>query len=319
MTLRAPSCCAIVLAICSIVFAGCSSDTSSDEGVSSDDGASTGVASSSTADGGTDEGSSTTGDPSTTTSGGPSTSTPDPQTETCANDCDSEGNSARPCEVVAQDCPEGQKCTPYASGGDLKRDSTQCIDVADPAQPAGEACQVEEWPASGLDNCDSTSMCFNVDENTLEGTCKAFCAGNSWPYTCEDPLAHCLLANDMLIAVCVRDCDPLKQDCAEGQACYPTEEGTYECGWDQSGMAGQYQSVCTSHHDCAAGRLCVPSEFVYDCEAERCCTDYCPLDSEELDDEPCPDTEKGMTCLGLYQALDVPASNQAFGACLLAP
>lgn len=321
---------AFTLALSCLLISACSSDASNFGSEGNQTGAGSGASStagtssdSSETETSSSAGTDDAGTTSSTGGGGPTSSTAsssDGQTESCGTEsCEPDEGAQRECEVVDQNCPPGQKCMPYASAGDLNRDSTHCVEVVADPQPPGAPCTVDDWPASGFDSCDDQSMCFNVDPETLAGTCAAFCDGDSWPYSCEDPLAHCLLANEKLVAVCVRDCDPLKQDCAEGQACYPTESGTYECDWDQSGSEGNYQSACTSHRDCQAGSLCAPGMFVYGCADEACCTDFCALDQEQLDDLGCPDMDKGVECRSLHQPLGLPAPGKQHGACLRAP
>ncbi|MFY0541158.1 hypothetical protein [Nannocystis pusilla] len=80
------------------------------------------------------------------------------------------------CDPFLQDCPEGQKCSPQKSDG-LAFDATACVPVArEPDQP-GEPCTVEGAPGSGLDSCVVGSTCWEVDEQTLAGTCVPLCGG----------------------------------------------------------------------------------------------------------------------------------------------
>lgn len=250
----------------------------------------------------------------TTTSTGTSTSD-DPQTDPCGNDdCDTNTGSDRPCNVLAQNCPEQQKCMPYASGGKLNWDSSRCVDIVDDPNPPGAPCSTEQWPASGYDNCDVASMCFGVDDQSLLGTCAAFCDDTSWPPSCDDPRAHCLLANNMLLAVCIRDCDPMEQGCDEDQGCYPTETGHYLCDWEQSGEEGDYAATCEAQQDCKPGLTCVPGNRVLGCSDSYCCTEFCNLNLQQIEDAMCP--EDGVNCEALHPVLDIPLVGDVQGACL---
>ncbi len=71
------------------------------------------------------------------------------------------------CDAFAQECPEGQKCAPYADDGGSTWNNTKYVDVAeDPAQ-VGEPCVAEEFGLGGIDDCDVGLFCWDVDEQNV--------------------------------------------------------------------------------------------------------------------------------------------------------
>ncbi len=58
------------------------------------------------------------------------------------------------CDVWTQDCPEGQKCMPWANDGNTTWNATKCSPVdPNPGQP-GDSCISEDFGYSGVDDCD---------------------------------------------------------------------------------------------------------------------------------------------------------------------
>ena len=58
------------------------------------------------------------------------------------------------CDIWAQDCPDGEKCMPWANDGGNSWNATRCSPLdPNPGQP-GDACTVEGCGVSGIDNCD---------------------------------------------------------------------------------------------------------------------------------------------------------------------
>lgn len=66
-------------------------------------------------------------------------------------------------------CDPKLKCVAYADGGGSSWNALRCVPIArNPDQP-GEPCTVVESNVSGIDSCDQGAMCWDVDNNTLEG------------------------------------------------------------------------------------------------------------------------------------------------------
>jgi hypothetical protein len=78
------------------------------------------------------------------------------------------------CDLLAQDCPRGLKCMPWANDGGAALNSTHCTPLAPaPGQP-GDPCTVE-GQLSGFDDCALGAVCWDVDPATLQGVCAALC------------------------------------------------------------------------------------------------------------------------------------------------
>jgi hypothetical protein len=138
------------------------------------------------------------------------------------------------CSIWDQDCDEGEKCAPWANDGGSAWNATKCVPVdANPSQ-VGDSCTVEGSGVSGVDTCDVSSMCWDVDPETNEGTCIAFCSGSENAPVCDDPTTSCSIANEGVLTLCLPSCDPLSQDCPDGQACYPIDN-SFVCAPDASG------------------------------------------------------------------------------------
>ena len=69
------------------------------------------------------------------------------------------------------------------------------------------------------DSCDASSMCWAMGSPDMTGECVAFCQGDEGDPVCP-PDSECLLCGDFCPPVCIPSCDPLLQDCNEGQGCY---------------------------------------------------------------------------------------------------
>jgi hypothetical protein len=224
------------------------------------------------------------------------------------------GTNAFACDLWAQDCPEGEKCMPYASDGGAAWDATRCSPLdASPAQ-VGDACAVDGSPASGVDDCELASACWNVDAETNMGTCVAFCQGSPDNPVCDDPRTVCTLANGGALTLCLPTCDPLLQECTPGEACYPVSD-TFACAPDFSGEEGAFGDPCGYINACDPGLLCLEAGTP-DCAAKSCCTSFC--DTSEADaSAACPGAAGGQECVPWYEPGQAPPGYEFAGACLI--
>ncbi|PRP93517.1 hypothetical protein [Enhygromyxa salina] len=180
------------------------------------------------------------------------------------------------CDPFAQDCPEGEKCVPYAStGGEF--DSNKCVPITG-SQAPGESC-VYGGKVESTDDCDSTSFCFHVQqmEGMEVGTCTSFCEA-----TPDDPLcgsgSSCLIAYDGTFSLCLASCHPIMQDCVDGQACqWFLDPFEFLCELDGTGAPGD---GCDTVNSCASGNVCAAAEFVPGCQSDSCCTEFCDLEDQ---------------------------------------
>jgi hypothetical protein len=160
------------------------------------------------------------------------------------------------CDVFAQDCPAGYKCT-YREPDDPQ---TLCVPVTG-LQHAGDPCT---WQGEGIDDCDAVSVCWSWYGVYYE--CVEFCTGTPTQPQCNDD-SECG-AGVPGFDLCVQDCSDFEQDCPAGQKCVPYSTGDsyftyadYTCvpvgGDQQQGEPCQSSGIETMLDDCALGSFCV--------------------------------------------------------------
>jgi hypothetical protein len=219
------------------------------------------------------------------------------------------------CDLWGQDCPEGEKCMPWANDGGGAWNAARCSPLdPNPAQ-VGDECTVEGSGVSGIDNCDIASMCWDVDPETNLGTCVSFCMGSEANPICEDPATNCVIANEGTLILCLPNCDPLLQDCAEGNACYPIVDA-FACAPDVSGETGVYGDVCEFINVCDPGLLCANPEFTPDCAGASCCTPFCDMANPNASAE-CPGNAGGQECVAWYEEGQAPPGFEDVGFCAI--
>ena len=133
------------------------------------------------------------------------------------------------CDVFAQDCPVGEKCTYDMSH---QPPATVCASVTGD-KPPGDDCLSD---GMGHDDCDASSMCYEQDVlGFIVGTCVSFCTGSPAAPDCPalnhegDWLPHeCSLhwtdGWSAGLAVCASDCDMVAHDCPNEEKCVPIFE-----------------------------------------------------------------------------------------------
>jgi hypothetical protein len=265
-------------------------------------------------------------DPTNTTMTGPvppgSETATDPETDTAESEssacnfiCLPDGTIGD-CNVWEQDCAVGQKCMPYANDGGNSWNSLTCVPIdADPGSP-GDACTVEGSGVSGFDTCGTASMCWNVDPETGEGVCTAFCQGTEDNPVCDDPNTSCVIANDGVLILCLPDCDPLLQNCPDAEACY-VGDNAFVCVPDASGPdMGAFGDPCEFTNACDPGLLCVGAAAVPGCVSAQCCSEFCDL-AEADPDASCQGQGDGQQCVGLFDDGEAPPGTEDFGFCAI--
>src|SRR5690606_8439024 len=115
------------------------------------------------------------------------------------------------CDIwMENDCPEGEKCIPYAMGGG-SWDALKCIDVAEDPKTLGDECLAPLGGAGGEDDCDKGLFCYYIDTETQTGTCIAHCGGSPDSPVCDSGTV-CTIVNDGVLTLCRPTCDPVAQD-----------------------------------------------------------------------------------------------------------
>lgn len=189
-----------------------------------------------------------------------------------------EGQPIEECNPGAQDCPEGERCTPYVrEAGECCVDSTHCAAVVGDKGP-GEPC------SRGVDNDDCAGGLFCMTDSSGgigPGRCVELCdpgvAG-----TCA-PGSRCVAFDDGFLPLCVTPCDPLAPACAEGQGCYLVlAEATFVCLRAASNAGGD-NDACATLQGCAPGLVCVDGDVQASCSDDHCCTPVCDLGGDGAD------------------------------------
>jgi len=266
------------------------------------------------------QGESSTGAEGTTTFGpGPGqtvTSTPMPEPGTgsggeldtgSTDDTDGGGFLMRPdggvegqCDPYEQDCPKGEKCTSYVSTpGGQTVDATKCVPVIGD-DLWGEPCE----RMTDNDTCAAGFFCMtDVSGNTGPGTCLEYCSpGNECVYGGE-----CFPFNDGALPVCEVLCDPILQDCPEGQGCYAAFDN-FVCAMPGAPEGqGNDGDPCNTIQSCNPGLICRGGTAGCPMDG-ACCTPVCEVSGPA---EQCADPSED--CI---QALDDPPPNlQDVGYC----
>lgn len=220
------------------------------------------------------------------------------------------------CDVWTQDCPEGKKCMPWANDGGPAWNALHCTPLDPHPAQLGEPCRVVDSGVSGIDNCDVASMCWDVDGETLEGTCVALCIGSPAKPICEDPATACFRTASDVLNLCVSRCDPIVQDCDPGLACSVIDGATL-CMPDASGLLGAYGDACV-FGGCDPGLECARAERVPGCTSEGCCTSYCDLTDPNASAR-CEGAAEGQACVPRFTDADVRPGFEHVGICSLVP
>ncbi len=254
--------------------------------------------------------SATATDPTTTTTVASTTST-------AATTGDITKSSSSPwleCDLFAQNCPDGQKCMPWANDGSSSWNATKCTDITpNPGKP-GDPCTAEGGGVSGVDSCEKAAMCWNVSQQTGEGTCIGFCMGSWDAPTCPIGL-NCVINAEGTLILCLPGCDPIQQDCPNMDLCVPQPMGEgFVCVFDNSGDAGQQNDPCASPNACDPGLFCLDPALAAECDpmAAGCCLPVCDLDMPEC-------TNQGAQCVPWSEPGTAPPGLENVGLCRLPP
>jgi len=222
---------------------------------------------------------------------------------------DPDGGAGNDCDLWLQDCADGYKCMPWANDGGSSWNAWRCSPVAEDPGARGDPCTVEGSGVSGVDDCELGAMCWDVDPETLEGHCIDLCIGDESMPACEHPQDTCHLTGSGVLAICLATCEPLIQDCGDGQACVDVS-GNFTCVPDASGDMGAPGEACEFVNGCDPGLFCAGSEFVAGCMSVGCCTAYCEVG------DPVPPCEPGQICTPYYEEGEAPPGFELLGACV---
>lgn len=257
----------------------------------------------------------------TTTSGGMSgttTTAPDPTTGAGTTGTSNGGFIIQPdgqisgqCDPRVQDCPEGQKCTAVSPAPGEPWGVNTCVEIKGEGA-VGDSCDIEGGKYTGIDNCMEGTLCLLSDDEGMGGVCVEFCDTNdNCPNT---PTAKCVVYNDGSLPICLGSCDPVVQDCPEGQGCYSSGGDQFVC-FKVSAMAGEGATgdVCEYLNACQAGGFCAAADAVVGCDpmASGCCTPFCPVSGGNA---PC---QMGEECVPFFEMGMAPPSYEDVGVCVI--
>lgn len=295
-------------------------------GTSSGEGGSTSITAGSASDGSASDGSASAGtDDSDSTSASGSASD---STSGTSGGTDGGGTGGTPflsepdgggpmneCDVWMQDCPDDEKCMPWAATGGNFWDGLKCTPVdPNPKQP-GDECTAEGNGLSGIDDCALGSMCWNVSGETGTGICVELCGGAPASPTCSDPSAQCSVAHDGVLPLCLTACDPVVQDCpVEADSCVLTADGGFKCEPNQAGTGGSYGEPCEFTNVCQEGLFCLSGSVIAGCNDPFCCTAFCDV-TDPLATDNCPGKDLGDECIPWYEAGQAPPGMEHVGFC----
>ena len=252
-----------------------------------------------------------TGTTSTTTTTDPSSTTITTQVDFILKP-DGENVGSLLCDVLAQDCREGQKCVPWVEGGGGSWNATKCVDVTGHQSP-GEACTAPGGGNTGIDDCEAGAICWDVDAMNI-GTCYAQCTGTEEDPQCA-PGRECHSCCDNIVQLCYETCDPLLQDCDDDAALCVPGPWSGNCYRDTSPIEGVANEPCKNYDDCEPGFYCIesaaaskacPQDFL------SCCQPFC-----EYPGGPCPNPDQ--QCRQFYdpELIDLPPGAEKLGICAI--
>lgn len=234
---------------------------------------------------------------------------PDPTGGSCGELPPGTLGHCRECDLFTQNCPEDEKCMPWANDGGSSWNATRCSPIADNPADVGQACDVEGNGVTGIDNCVLGAMCFYVDPDTLQGTCLSLCEGSPEDPTCP-PDASCSIGADSVLSLCIPTCDPLGDACSDEQTCVPGSNGSFQCTPLAPDPSADGEA-CGFLNDCQPGLTCLAAE-VSGCDDALCCTSYCDLTLGEPN-PACLDPEH--ECLPWFERGEFPPGLGDLGVC----
>lgn len=180
-----------------------------------------------------------------------------------------------------------------------------CRPVVDDPDAVGEPCSLTGDRLSGFDTCEKHAICWDVDEETDEGTCFGMCIGTEANATCLDPDASCRISGDGILNLCIPVCDPRLQACPDGEACYPLDV-SFTCA--PIGEPNGLGDACEFINDCEAGSYCGEGgAFCNDPGSPGCCLPFCDLSQPD-----CPDATR---CLPPFEPGTEPPGLENVGLC----
>jgi hypothetical protein len=212
------------------------------------------------------------------------------------------------CDVFAQDCDPGQKCTAWAEGGGGAWNATKCVDITGDGAP-GEPCMTMGGGVTGIDDCGLGVMCWDISAEN-QGICVALCTGTEASPICPAKF-YCAISGPLNL--CLPTCDPLLQDCPNDELCIPTSD-KFICVLDASGEMGALNDPCEFANACDKGLVCLNTASASAaCQQafQGCCQPFC-----NFPDSPCPNPDQ--ECLQWFDPMmEFPPEYEHVGVCAI--
>jgi hypothetical protein len=256
-----------------------------------------------------------TSDPTDATTTGGGGSTGGAATGVLPTSSGSTGGIGGECNLFLQDCPDGQKCSAY-SDGSIFPNGTRCVPLSPNSVGPGEECVLDGMFGEGIDNCAKGSLCLDI-ESDGKATCVAYCTGSMDDPKCPDEAEdRCSFLFEPTVPLCFRRCDPLIQDCGNGEACVPNIAALgapfFVCMPTvfPDGPGG-YGDACLALSACDPGNLCIFAENLPKCPGVYCCSVWCDLTANE----PCTQYDPTLKCVPWFEPGNETPGYENVGIC----
>ena len=228
------------------------------------------------------------------------------------------GGSGGQCNLFLQDCNEGEKCTAWSMDGGIFPNGTKCVPQTGDKLP-GEQCSLEGDFGDGTDDCVAGSMCLDID-NSGKATCVSYCGGDMEQPTCPNE-DKCAFLFEPTVPLCFPGCNPLAQDCPDGDACVPNIAALgseyFVCmPLVFEAIPGQYGDACYAISGCDKGFQCIFALNVPNCAGDMyCCSSWCDLDAPNT----CKDFDDTIDCVPWYEQGSATPGYENVGICGIMP
>ncbi|MGH1340147.1 MAG: hypothetical protein ACRBN8_01250 [Nannocystales bacterium] len=197
------------------------------------------------------------------------------------------------CDPLVQDCLEGEGC--YLVGDDYA-----CAPTGEGIE--GEACEASNDCQVGL-QCNDAGLCAQYCDLMFPGSCgDAECVsfgGSVEVGLCELPSGGgCVEGAEFEFeGECHPVCDPLVQDCADGESCVIVQFENFICVPHGELDEGE---TCGGFDECLPGLMCAG-------DGDPLCSEFCDLDAPA-----CPE---GVSCSELFAEGTAPPGYENVGVC----
>jgi hypothetical protein len=214
------------------------------------------------------------------------------------------------------DCPEGEKCTAYATAGS-SWDANKCVMIMGDGQPGDDCVATDGSGVSGNDDCAEGSMCWDINQDTQTGYCVEFCTGSAENSSCNGDTI-CAIYNDGVLPLCLPTCDPLSAggDCPNDMNVCVSDPGGdgFVCVLNASGQMAPYGTECQYVNSCNQGLFCAAADAVPGCAGSQgCCSEFCDINEPNT----CSGAAGGQECVLWFEEGTAPPGYENIGGCAI--